>query len=78
MRVVSGMAFRICSPPVTASVRGRGTLAMAGVTIDGHDRPEDAVAGADAVYADTWPRWDRKRKPSNAGRTLRASKSMSV
>ena len=28
--------------------------AMAGVTIDSHDRPEDAVAGADAVYADTW------------------------
>ena len=50
-----GMAFRICSPA------GYGfnevdaeRLAMAGVTIDSHDRPEDAVAGADAVYADTW------------------------
>ena len=24
------------------------------MTIDIHDRPEDAVAGADAVYVDTW------------------------
>lgn len=50
-----GMAFRICSPAGYGfSEVDAERLAMAGVTIDSHDRPEDAVAGADAVYADTW------------------------
>ena len=50
-----GMAFRICSPAGYGfSEVDAERLAMAGVTIESHDRPEDAVAGADAVYADTW------------------------
>lgn len=50
-----GMTFRICSPAGYGfSEVDAERLAMAGVTIDSHDRPEDAVAGADAVYADTW------------------------
>ena len=49
------MAFRICSPAGYGfSEVDAERLAMAGVTIESHDRPEDAVAGADAVYTDTW------------------------
>ena len=33
---------------------GADRIANAGVAIDIFDRPEDAVAGADAVYVDTW------------------------
>jgi ornithine carbamoyltransferase len=49
------MSFRISSP----SGYGFGEvdadrIANAGVAIDIYDRPEDAVAGADAVYVDTW------------------------
>ena len=51
----TGMSFRISSP----SGYGFGEvdadrIANAGVAIDIYDRPEDAVAGADAVYVDTW------------------------
>ena len=51
----AGMSFRISSP----SGYGFGEvdadrIANAGMAIDIYDRPEDAVAGADAVYVDTW------------------------
>ena len=51
----TGMSFRISSP----SGYGFGEvdadrIANAGMAIDIHDRPEDAVAEADAVYVDTW------------------------
>lgn len=52
---LSGMNFRIASPPGYGfSAEDADRIAAAGVTIDVVDRPEDAVAGADAVYADTW------------------------
>ncbi|MEM9522202.1 MAG: ornithine carbamoyltransferase [Actinomycetota bacterium] len=51
----AGMSFRISSPPGYAfSDVDAERIATAGVTISVHDRPEEAVAGADAVYADTW------------------------
>jgi ornithine carbamoyltransferase len=52
--VLSGMQFRVASPPGYAfsdvdldRIRAHGDPQV-------FDRPEDAVAGADAVYADTW------------------------
>jgi len=52
---LSGMHFRIASPPEYGfSAEDADRIATAGVTIDVFDRPEEAVAGADAVYADTW------------------------
>ena len=52
---LSGMHFRIASPVGYGfSDRDADRIATAGVEIEVVDRPEDAVAGADAVYADTW------------------------
>jgi len=52
---LSGMHFRIASPiGYGFSDRDADRIATAGVEIEVVDRPEDAVAGADAVYADTW------------------------
>ena len=52
---LSGMNFRIASPPGYGfSERDADRIATAGVTIEVADRPEEAVAGADAIYADTW------------------------
>ena len=52
---LSGMHFRIASPVGYGfSDRDADRIATAGVEIEAVDRPEDAVAGADAVYADTW------------------------
>ena len=52
---LSGMHFRIASPPGYGfSERDADRIATAGVTIEVADRPEEAVAGADAIYADTW------------------------
>jgi ornithine carbamoyltransferase len=52
---LSGMHFRIASPiGYGFSDRDADRIATAGVEIEAVDRPEDAVAGADAVYADTW------------------------
>lgn len=52
---LSGMQFRIASPGGYGfSDEDADRIATAGVTIDVVDRPEDAVAGADAIYADTW------------------------
>ncbi|MGA0238217.1 MAG: ornithine carbamoyltransferase [Acidimicrobiales bacterium] len=52
---LSGMHFRIASPSGYGfSDRDADRIATAGVEIEAVDRPEDAVAGADAVYADTW------------------------
>ena len=52
---LSGMHFRIASPGGYGfSEEDADRIATAGVVIDVVDRPEDAVAGADAIYADTW------------------------
>lgn len=52
---LSGMNFRIASPPGYGfSEEDSDRIATAGVTIEVLDRPEEAVAGADAIYADTW------------------------
>ena len=52
---MSGMSFRIASPPGYGfSEEDADRIATAGVTIEVLDRPEEAVAGADAIYADTW------------------------
>jgi len=52
---LSGMNFRIASPAGYGfSDRDADRIATAGVRIEVLERPEEAVAGADAVYADTW------------------------
>ncbi len=52
---LAGMSFRIASPGGYGfSEVDAERIATAGVSIAVHDRPEDAVAGADAIYADTW------------------------
>lgn len=52
--LISGMQFRIASPPgYTFSERDLDRIRAHGEP-EIFDRPEDAVAGADAVYADTW------------------------
>ncbi len=52
---LSGMNFRIASPGGYGfSERDADRIVTAGVSIEVVDRPEEAVAGADAVYADTW------------------------
>lgn len=52
---LSGMNFRIASPGGYGfSEEDADRIATAGVTIEVVDRPEEAIAGADAVYADTW------------------------
>ena len=52
---LAGMSFRIASPGGYGfSDIDAERIATAGVTISVHDRPDEAVAGADAVYADTW------------------------
>lgn len=52
--LISGMQFRIASPPgYTFNDRDLDRIRAHGVP-EIFDRPEDAVAGADAVYADTW------------------------
>jgi len=51
---LSGMQFRIASPPgYTFSETDLDRIRASGEP-QVFDRPEDAVAGADAVYADTW------------------------
>ena len=51
----AGMSFRISSPPGYGfSEVDAERIATAGVEISVHDRPDEAVAGADAIYADTW------------------------
>jgi ornithine carbamoyltransferase len=51
---LSGMHFRIASPPgYTFSELDLDRIRATGEP-QVFDRPEDAVAGADAVYADTW------------------------
>ena len=51
---LSGMQFRIASPPgYTFGDRDLDRIRAHGEP-QIFDRPEDAVAGADAVYADTW------------------------
>lgn len=52
---LSGMRVRLATPPGYGfSDRDTDRLAAAGVELEVVDRPEDAVAGADVVYTDTW------------------------
>jgi len=52
---LAGMTFRIASPGGYGfNEVDTDRIKAAGVTPQVFDRPEDAVAGADAVYADTW------------------------
>ena len=50
-----GMHVRIASPPGYGfSEEDASRVAAAGIVVEVADRPEDAVAGADVVYTDTW------------------------
>jgi ornithine carbamoyltransferase len=50
-----GMHVRIASPPgYQFDVATRERFELAGIDLDVGGRPEEAVAGADAVYTDVW------------------------
>lgn len=52
---LAGMNFRISTPPGYAfSETDLDRIRTSGLEPEVLDRPEDAVAGADAVYTDTW------------------------
>lgn len=50
-----GGEIRVASPPGYGfSTADSERLSVAGVEVSIHDRPEEAAAGADVVYTDTW------------------------
>jgi ornithine carbamoyltransferase len=52
---LAGMKFRVASPPGYALADHElDRVAALGTSPERFDRPEDAVAGADAVYTDVW------------------------